>query len=83
MGAVEVTETGVVVDAALLARAFKLEEAAIKARMRDGRITSVSERGEGADAGRSRVTFYHAGRALRLTLDAQGEILGKATFPAR
>lgn len=83
MGAVELSAEGVVVDAALLAQAFKLEEGEIKARMRDGRITSLCERGEGADAGRSRVTFYHAGRALRLTLDAQGAILGKATFPAR
>lgn len=68
------------VDAALLAEAFGLDPAAVPGLMRAGRITSRCERGEGEDAGRFRLSFFHAGRALRLTVDAQGTILSRALF---
>ncbi|MEZ5748319.1 DUF6522 family protein [Celeribacter baekdonensis] len=44
-------------------------------------MTSLSEAGEGEDAGRWRLTFCHQGRALRLIVDARGEVLGRTTFP--
>jgi hypothetical protein len=50
--------------------------------MRAGAITGRTERGEGEDAGRFRLTLFHGGRALRLTVDAGGDILSRATFPA-
>jgi hypothetical protein len=82
MSAVERTADGFVVDASLLAEVFRLPEAEVRARMRDGRITSRCETGSGSDAGRWRLTFFHDARACRLTVDAEGRVLGRATFPA-
>lgn len=40
-----------------------------------GEITSVCERGEGADAGRYRLTFVHGDKKFRVTIDSTGSIL--------
>lgn len=69
------------VGAALLAEAFGLSEPEIKARMRDGRITSCCEAGQGADAGRWRLTFTHDRNALRLIVDEKGNLLTRSRFP--
>lgn len=52
-----------------------LAPATVPALMRSGAITSRFERGEGADAGRSRLTFFHANRRLSLIVDADGLVL--------
>jgi hypothetical protein len=82
MSRVERTEAGFVVDAELLAAAFRLPPGSVRTLMRDGRITSRCEAGVGEDAGRWRLTFYHGGRVCRLTVDADGALIGRATFPA-
>ncbi len=79
---VEHTDAGFVVDARLLAEAFGLPVATVRALMRDGQITSRCETGRGEDLGRWRLTFYHGGRACRITVDADGGVLGRATFPS-
>ncbi|MBU3030594.1 DUF6522 family protein [Paracoccus marinaquae] len=81
MSDVELTAEGFVVDAGLLAAAFGLQSSVVQDMMRNGRITSRSERGQGEDEGRWRLTFYYEARALRLTLDADGTVLSKASFP--
>ncbi|MHA6346306.1 DUF6522 family protein [Roseivivax sp. CAU 1761] len=79
---VSVSEAGFEVDAALLAEAFGLPAKAVRTLMRQGRITSRCETGMDEDAGRFRLTFYHDGKALRLTVDGAGTVLKRATFPA-
>lgn len=79
---VERTADGFVVDADLVAGAFRLPPAEVRARMRDGRITSRCEAGVDEDAGRWRLTFYHGERVCRITVDAAGAVVGVATFPA-
>lgn len=80
---VTITTDGFEVDATLIARAFGLEPATLQARMRAGDVTSLCETGVDADIGRFRLTFHHAGRAFRLTVDADGQVLSQATFPAK
>lgn len=70
-----------IVDAQVLATAFYLSLKETRVRMQNGQIVSLCEAGEGEDAGRWRLTFRHAGRALRLTVDAHGEVLNKSTYP--
>jgi len=70
-----------VIDASLLADAFRLTEGEVRTRMRDGLITSRCEIGVDEDAGASRLTFYHSERACRFIVDADGTVLKKATFP--
>ncbi|MDO9638875.1 MAG: DUF6522 family protein [Pseudotabrizicola sp.] len=81
MTAVTITTGGFEVDASLIATAFGLDPSTFQARMRKGEVTSLCEAGVDADLGRFRLTFRHAGRALRLTVNAEGELLTRAMFP--
>lgn len=83
MNQIERDGAGFVIPAALLAEAFKMTEDDVRRTMREGTLTSRCEAGEGADAGRWRLTFHHAGRACRFTLDTTGAILTTSRFPVR
>jgi hypothetical protein len=48
--------------------------------MRAGRITSVSERGTGDDAGRHRLTFFSEHRRFRVTVDESGAIIQRSAI---
>ena len=74
-----------VVSATLLAQAFKVTEDRIRQAMRDGSLTSIREAGvdADADAGRWRLTFRHASRACRFTVDEAGTILSTSRFPVQ
>lgn len=66
---------GFAIAAEDLARVFGLAAAEVQGLMRRGEIVTRFERGEGADAGRSRVTFRFGKKRLRLTVDAAGAVL--------
>lgn len=70
-----------IVDARVLADAFGLSPEETRTRMQGGQIASLCEQGQDKDAGRWRLTFRHQGRALRLTVDADGKIISKSTYP--
>lgn len=82
MTIVDVGSDGFIVDAGLVAKAFGVTEADVQTFMKSGDITSRCEKGIDEDAGRWRLTFFHQDRALRLTLDESGQILGQSTFTA-
>lgn len=69
---------GFQIDAHDLGAALGLDPATIPPLMRAGQISHVSETGTGADAGRFRVTFRHGAVRLRLTVDAQGEVIARS-----
>lgn len=81
MTAVTITTDGFEVDASVIATAFDIDLATLQARMRAGEVTSLSEAGVDADLDRFRLTFRHAGQALRLTVNADGEVLTRSMFP--
>lgn len=83
MTKVEVNQDGFVVDALVLAGAFKLEPEDVKRLMRKGEITTVSETGVGEDAGRSRLTFHYGDRAFRIVVNQTGNILKQTSFSSR
>jgi hypothetical protein len=72
-----------IVPAELIAASFDLDPAAVPGLMRAGQITSQTERGTDADAGRWRLTLYHGARAVRLTVDESGLILHRSRFATR
>lgn len=76
------TEQGFQIDAELIGKEFGLPPGEVAQRMRDGRITSRCEKGVDADEGRWRLTFYSDGRALRLTLDPDFQVVSRALFDA-
>jgi hypothetical protein len=71
-----------VIPATLIADGFGLDPSAVPDLMRRGQLTSQTERGTDADAGRWRLTLYHGDRALRLTVDEDGQILQQTRFAA-
>lgn len=83
MTSVELNDEVSVVDALVLAGAFGLTEDEVREKMRGGLITSRSEKGEGEDEGRWRLTFHHDGRALLVIVDDRGTVLKRTTFPIR
>ncbi len=66
------------VDADIVAQGLGIDPADVLAAMRQGRITSLCERGVEEDAGRSRLTFFHGTRRLRLVIDEDGKILERS-----
>ena len=75
MAKIEMADGSFDVDAAIIADGLDLDPSLIPALMKAGEITSTCERGEGADGGRYRLTFFHADQRFRITVDAAGVIL--------
>jgi len=83
MTQVERDGSGFVVPATALAEAFGMTESQVRQAMRDGTLTSICEAGVDSDSGRWRLTFRHANRACRYTVDEAGTILSTSRFPVR
>ncbi|MEB8386975.1 DUF6522 family protein [Rhodobacteraceae bacterium KMM 6894] len=75
MTQIDIGPDGVQIDAEIVAKALKMTQSALQAGMRDGTVTSLYETGEGADAGRMRLTFYSETRRARITADSNGVVL--------
>ena len=65
------------IDAAPVARALGLEEAAFLRLLEQHRISQLCERGTGEDAGLYRASFYHHGKRARVVVDRQGRMIGE------
>ena len=83
MSGVTVTAQGFELDAATIAAAFGLDPGVLQEKMRAQEVTGLCEKGVDADAGRFRLTFRHAGRVVRLTIDDTGTILKQSSFDSR
>jgi len=66
------------VDAALVGELLDIAACDVLPLMREGRITSRCERGEGEHAGQYRLTFFRPGRRARLSIDAAGRIIRRS-----
>lgn len=66
------------VDAELIGEGLALAPARVVELLRKGAITSRVERGEGDDAGRWRLSFYHASIRFRLIVDGEGAIVSRS-----
>ena len=74
-------ETGeITVDAAVLGSLLDVAASEVPALMRARAITSLCERGIGADAGRYRLSFFYRNRRARLHVDETGCILQRAVI---
>lgn len=75
---IDMTTDQPTIDAVDLGPLLGLAPADVPEKMRSGDITSRYEIGEGDDAGRFRLTFYHAGKRVRLTCDVDGTVLSSS-----
>lgn len=77
MAMIEFEEGGI--QATIVAEGLKIDPSLVQARMREGKITTLCERGIDDDAGRHRLTFFSESRRLRLLVDEEGNILQRST----
>ena len=77
---VEIDNGEITIDARLLGELFHVPAAEVPGLLRAGAITSMCERGVGADAGRYRLSFFHRNRRVRLSVDPQGRIVQRAVI---
>jgi Family of unknown function (DUF6522) len=71
--AITQSEDGFVVEAELIAEGLGLSPDAFWREMRRGIVYGVVERGEGEDAGRTRLTFRYRVRSWSVTLEDKGD----------
>jgi hypothetical protein len=77
----EKTDAGFTIDAGELGALLGLAAEEVRRMMREGGITTRTERGEGADAGRYRLSFISPERRLQLIVDEAGEVLQQSRVP--
>ncbi|SDZ19872.1 hypothetical protein SAMN05444004_107126 [Jannaschia faecimaris] len=77
----KVLDGRITINADDLAPLLDLTNAEFRERMRDGRIATLSESGEGEDAGRLRVTFQDERWKVRLICARDGTVLQRLRLP--
>jgi hypothetical protein len=68
------------VDAAVIGKGLGIDASAVQALVRDGKITSRHERGEGEDTGRARLTFYLDNRRFHIIVNDTGQIITRSSI---
>lgn len=75
MSQISFTDQMIEIDATLIAKGLGMHPDALRQAMRQGHVTHTTEKGEGEDEGRFRVTFYALNCRLRLFFNAEGTLL--------
>lgn len=68
------------VDAVVVGQGLGVAASAVQAFIRDGKITSRHERGEGEDAGRARLTFYLDNRRFHIIVNQNGQMIRRSSI---
>ncbi len=80
MAMVEFEDGAIQVDVAVVAKGLGIESPLVQEGMREGRITSLYERGVDEDEGRYRVTFFFKNRRFRLIVDHMGNVVQRSAI---
>jgi hypothetical protein len=68
------------VDAAVIGKGLGIDASAVQGLVRNGKITGRHERGEGDDAGRTRLTFYLDNRRFHIIVNESGQIIRRSAI---
>jgi hypothetical protein len=77
---VEFEDGAIRVDVTVVAKGLGIEPPLVQKGMREGRISSLCERGIDEDEGRYRVTFFSGSRRFRLVVDNEGNMLRRSAL---
>jgi Family of unknown function (DUF6522) len=80
MAIIEFEEGTIRVDATIIAEGLGIEPSLVLDRLREGRITSLCERGIDEDSGRYRLTFFSENRRFRLLVDETGNVVQRSAI---
>ncbi len=75
---VKINPDGVDIAAEDLGPLLDLDPSEVPVKMKAAEITSLFETGEGEDADRCRLTFWHRHRRVRLICDPDGTVLKRS-----
>ena len=78
MAAIKFEDDKVQVDAAIIGKGLNVDPSVVQCLIREGKITSRHERGEGADARRVRLTFFLGNRRFCVIVDDAGRIIRRS-----
>ena len=83
MAMIEFEGGAIQVDATIVAEGLGIQPSLVQERMREGKITSLCERGIDEDSGRYRLTFFSENRRFRILVDENGNVVQRsATEPS-
>jgi hypothetical protein len=80
MTTIEFEEGALKIDATIIGQCLGIEPARVQGLMREGKITSLCERGIDDDAGRYRLTFFYENARFRLIVDEAGRVVQRWTI---
>jgi Family of unknown function (DUF6522) len=80
MAIIEFEEGSIQVDATIIAEGLGIDPSLVQERMREGKITSLCERGIDEDNGRYRLTFFSENRRFRLIVDERGNVVQRSAI---
>ena len=78
MAMIEFEDGAIQVDVAIVAKGLRIEPSLVQERMRDGKITTLCERGIDEDEGRHRLSFFSENRRFRLVVDEDGNVVQRS-----
>jgi hypothetical protein len=80
MAKIEFEEGAIQVDVAIVAEGLRIEPSLVQERMRDGKITTLCERGIDDDEGLHRLSFFSENRRFRLVVDQDGNVIRRSAI---
>lgn len=80
MAIIEFEEGAIQVDATIVAEGLGIDPSRVQELMREGKITSLCERGIDEDHGRYRLTFFLENRRFRLLVDETGNVVQRSSI---
>lgn len=78
MATIKFEDDEVQVDATIIGMGLGVDPSVVQPLIREGKIASRHERGEGADAGRLRLTFFLGNRRFQVIVDDAGRIIRRS-----
>lgn len=67
--------TPIEIEASAIGDGLGIDPSQVQAQLRQGKISTLCERGIGEDQGRYRVTFYCGKRRFRILIDEMGNVI--------
>lgn len=77
---VEIADGDIMIDAEELAPLLNVAATDLPRLMRSNAVTSICERGVGADEGHYRLSFFYRNRRIRLNVDPNGRVTRRMTI---
>jgi hypothetical protein len=80
MAIIEFEDGAIQVDASIVGEGLGIDPSLVQPHLREGKITSLCERGVDEDKGHYRLTFFSESRRFRLVIDQAGNVVQRLSI---